>query len=79
MGLCVVGFGLLDMCFWFFMFCWVFGLEFGDVIVMMLVLLMGVSSQVLFVCVGGGIFMKVVDVGVDLVGKVEKGIFEDDF
>ncbi|MCL0102125.1 sodium-translocating pyrophosphatase, partial [Dehalococcoidia bacterium] len=69
MGLSVVGIGMLGIV----MLWWIFKdpnivAGFG----------MGASSIALFARVGGGIFTKAADVGGDLVGKVEKGIPEDD-
>ncbi|MBL1219019.1 MAG: sodium-translocating pyrophosphatase [Planctomycetes bacterium] len=81
MGLIVVGFALLDISIWFFLFA---GLDmFGDMpltelTVVMLSFGMGASTQALFARVGGGIYTKAADVGADLVGKVEAGIPEDD-
>ena len=69
MGLTVVGLGLLGVTILY----WVYGdpniiFGFG----------FGASSIALFARVGGGIYTKAADVGADLVGKVEKGIPEDD-
>jgi K(+)-stimulated pyrophosphate-energized sodium pump len=69
MGLSVVGFALLGITILFNVFNdprILFGFSFGA------------SSIALFARVGGGIFTKAADVGADLVGKVEKGIPEDD-
>ncbi|HUV75962.1 MAG TPA: sodium/proton-translocating pyrophosphatase, partial [Dehalococcoidales bacterium] len=69
MGFCVVGLGLLGLSITAFIWqdshVWL-GFAFGA------------SSVALFLRVGGGIFTKSADVGADLVGKVEKGIPEDD-
>ncbi len=78
MGLSVVGLGLLDMAIWYGILRLYLGLDLNTVTVTMLCSLMGASSQALFARVGGGIFTKAADVGADLVGKVEKGIPEDD-
>lgn len=79
MGLVVVGFAILDISAWFFIFN-ATGLA-GDLATMTTVMLsfgMGASTQALFARVGGGIYTKAADVGADLVGKVEAGIPEDD-
>jgi len=84
MGLTVVGLGLLDITLWFAFLYYVWPmlgfeeLSLGDITVTMLCFGMGASAQALFARVGGGIFTKAADVGADLVGKVEKGIPEDD-
>ncbi len=69
MGITVVGIGILGIA----ILWWIFkdpnivaGFGFGA------------SSIALFARVGGGIFTKAADVGADIVGKVEKGIPEDD-
>ncbi len=84
MGLAVVSLGLGNVVAWFLLAQLLMpetiapgprlllmattGLSFG----------MGASLQALFARVGGGIYTKAADVGADLVGKVEKGIPEDD-
>ncbi|MGQ9562898.1 MAG: sodium-translocating pyrophosphatase [Thermogutta sp.] len=83
MGLTVVGLGLLDICLWFAILYWVisilgYHMTLEQITVTMLCFGMGASSQALFARVGGGIFTKAADVGADLVGKIEKGIPEDD-
>jgi len=78
MGLVVVGFGLLDICGWFFALTLFTDMGLVEITVVMLTFGMGASSQALFARVGGGIFTKAADVGADLVGKVEAGIPEDD-
>ncbi len=69
MGFAVVGLGLLGVTICYLAFqdpTIIFGFGFGA------------SSIALFARVGGGIYTKAADVGADLVGKVEKGIPEDD-
>jgi len=69
MGFCVVGMGLLGLSI--IAFIW-------DDSHVWLGFAFGASSVALFLRAGGGIFTKSADVGADLVGKVEKGIPEDD-
>ena len=69
MGFSVVGIGLLGLA--------AISLVFDDPHVW-LGFAFGASAVALFLRVGGGIFTKSADVGADLVGKVEKGIPEDD-
>ena len=79
MGLVVVGFALLDISIWFFLFNTVLGgMTLQQLTIVMLSYGMGASTQALFARVGGGIYTKAADVGADLVGKVEAGIPEDD-
>ena len=69
MGFLVVGLGLLGV-----LGVW---LIFGQV-ELLINFALGASLVALFMRVGGGIFTKSADVGADLVGKMEKGIPEDD-
>jgi K(+)-stimulated pyrophosphate-energized sodium pump len=69
MGMFVVGLALLGISVFHYFFEdpeLIFGFGFGA------------SYIALFARVGGGIYTKAADVGADLVGKVEKGIPEDD-
>ena len=79
MGFTVVGLGILDVTVWFFILRYGLGIadpdQLGNIMVMNG---MGASFMALFARVGGGIYTKAADVGADLVGKVEKGIPEDD-
>lgn len=79
MGMVVVGFALLDISLWFFVFNVLCdGMSITVLTTVMLSFGMGASTQALFARVGGGIYTKAADVGADLVGKVEAGIPEDD-
>lgn len=73
MGMCVVSIGIIGLSILYFLFnanpSFLFiipGYGFGA------------SSVAIFARVGGGIYTKAADTGADIVGKVEKGIPEDD-
>ena len=85
MGLGVAGLAVLGLSLFFIIFLNVFiqgNKSFYDEMTIVLEALAGFSlgaeSIALFARVGGGIYTKAADVGVDLVGKVEAGIPEDD-
>ncbi len=69
MGFLVVGLGLLGIVIIWMIF------EDANLLINYA---LGASLVALFMRVGGGIFTKSADVGADLVGKIEKGIPEDD-
>lgn len=78
MGLVVVGLGLFNIFFWFFVLRILLQYPLYLATTAMLASGIGASFQALFARVGGGIYTKAADVGADLVGKVEAGIPEDD-
>ena len=85
MGLSVVSLGLFGLGVVYLAFIW-YLIQTGssleqaiyEATAMIVGFSMGASSIALFARVGGGIYTKAADVGADLVGKVEKGIPEDD-
>ena len=78
MGLSVVGLGIIGLTGAMIYLIQVMGLSLADTLHALTGFSFGASSVALFARVGGGIFTKAADVGADLVGKVEKGIPEDD-
>ncbi|MFA5629123.1 MAG: sodium-translocating pyrophosphatase, partial [Dehalococcoidales bacterium] len=73
MGLSVVGIGILGLSILYL----IFGND-PNFIAIIPGYGFGASSVAIFARVGGGIFTKAADTGADIVGKVEKGIPEDD-
>ncbi|UCG10345.1 MAG: sodium-translocating pyrophosphatase [Dehalococcoidia bacterium] len=73
MGLCVVGIGILGLSILYFAFH-----NQPNFLFIIPGYGFGASSVAIFARVGGGIFTKAADTGADIVGKVEKGIPEDD-
>ncbi|MCZ2524583.1 sodium-translocating pyrophosphatase [Streptomyces sp. HB2AG] len=70
-GMCTVGLGLLGACTVVLVYA-------ADAPKVLEGFGFGAALLAMFMRVGGGIFTKAADVGADLVGKVEKGIPEDD-
>ncbi len=73
MGMVIVGIGVIGLSILYFVFH-----QRVDFLTILPAYGMGASGVALFARVGGGIFTKAADSGADMVGKVEKGIPEDD-
>ncbi len=75
MGMCVVSIGIIGLSILYFAFRGLPTVEFLKIIPGFA---FGASLVAIFARVGGGIYTKAADTGADVVGKVEKGIPEDD-
>jgi K(+)-stimulated pyrophosphate-energized sodium pump len=73
MGMCVVGIGILGLSILYLAFH-----NNPDFVKIIPGFGFGASLVAIFARVGGGIYTKAADTGADIVGKVEKGIPEDD-
>jgi len=80
-GLAIVALSLLGVSLLYYLYGWGAPATKADqttVVLSMVGFGFGASLSALFAQLGGGIYTKAADVGADLVGKVEKGIPEDD-
>ena len=77
-GFAVVGLALAGVSGFYYLFTKVWDVPVDAAPELLLGFGFGASLVSLFARVGGGIYTKAADVGADLVGKIEKGIPEDD-